>query len=148
MRNLTRQQMIAIVAAAIVIITLIALGAGRFFGQEGELINELPDVDTSTSTDPNQAELDQPVEVVVPGTEALIDATFSDIQYLFVNQSIQKFAATHFPSTQGVQIETGTFARRTDREFGFSVTDKDGTHLFYVIATKLDNDKVKVDCYL
>jgi hypothetical protein len=147
LNNLTRQQLIGLIAGAAVIVFLLVLGAGTYFRQ-GELINELPDVDTSISEDPEQAELDHLDATFVPGTDVLINSSFSDIQYLFVTESIRKFAANNFPSAEEVQINTATFARRSDREYGFSVVDKDRNHLFYVIATKLDNDKVKVDCYL
>jgi hypothetical protein len=147
LKNLTPRQLVTIVAGLAVVVILVAFGSGTFF-RPAPVINELPDVDTSISTDPEQAELDSLAGTFVPGTEALIDAAFSDIQYLFINEAITTFANANFPSAQEVQINTATFARRTDREYGFSVIDKDKNHLFYVIATKLENDKVKVDCYL
>lgn len=78
----------------------------------------------------------------------LLEADYTDVEYMFILDSVLDFASTNFGQTEDIKIDPTSYAKRSNNQHGFNVDDIKDTNLFYVIVTRLPDNSIKVQEYL
>ncbi|MGH7196921.1 MAG: hypothetical protein ACREGJ_04125 [Candidatus Saccharimonadales bacterium] len=71
---------------------------------------------------------------------------FSDAQALFINENVMNYAY-ETRQEKKVYIDDNYISELSPDRYGFSIRNEAGEDLFYVIATKMPDDVVKVEIF-
>jgi hypothetical protein len=157
--NLTRKQIITLCLAVAGVLLLVT--AGFYFRQASQQANPGQTRSPVNDGQPRPASLEPTTEVPAnssPGASSeegegelgeslanldTLQADFSDVQYLYINNTVLDYARQHFDPNAKFEIDPISYTKRSSSSWGFSVRGNDAP-VFYVIATKLDAGEIEL----